>query len=323
MRTVGGINMTKTQRIILAIGLVFIVALGLWPPFQYRGGQYEGQHFLFSRAPDYGRIDLVRLGVGWLSIVIFFAVILLLHRVFSPRALRIVGLTLVALVVMTAGVVLVVENARQNARRQAQAVLIQQARNDLTAVTVTNPSEGHFVITNPTKWVLGASFNVDYTTPQRLILFSDNKSYWSESLRPYGQETIESYPLRYRAYIAGLLGIYELNRVELLRDVFVWAYERSCQRYVAISQSLGQPDRFRLRFRNELTEVVSNIVRNFARPTVETVTAAAVDHVPPEHLDDFVRIAVRELDNLHEGNYARFRLRPSEYQAWRESLQRA
>ena len=126
-----------------------------------------------------------------------------------------------------------------------------------------------------------------------------------------------------RVYIAGLLGVYELNRVELLRDVFVWAYERSCQRYVAISQSLGQPDRFRLRFRNELTEVVSDIVRNLAQPTVEIVTAAAVDHVPPEHLDDFVRMAVRELDNLHEGNYARFRLRPSEYQTWRESLQRA
>jgi Fic family protein len=125
-----------------------------------------------------------------------------------------------------------------------------------------------------------------------------------------------------RAYIAGLLGVYELNRVELLRDVFVWAYERSCQRYVAISQSLGQPDRFRLRFRNELTEVVSNIVRNLSRPTVEIVTSAAVDRVPAEHLDDFVRMAVRELDNLHEGNYARFRLRPSEYQAWRESLQR-
>lgn len=30
-----------------------------------------------------------------------------------------------------------------------------------------------------------------------------------------------------RAYIDGVLGIYELNRVELLRDVFVWAYERS------------------------------------------------------------------------------------------------
>jgi hypothetical protein len=31
-----------------------------------------------------------------------------------------------------------------------------------------------------------------------------------------------------RAYVDGTLGVYELNRVELLRDVFVWAYERSC-----------------------------------------------------------------------------------------------
>jgi Fic family protein len=29
-----------------------------------------------------------------------------------------------------------------------------------------------------------------------------------------------------RAYIDATLGVYELNRVELLRDLFVWAYER-------------------------------------------------------------------------------------------------
>jgi hypothetical protein len=29
-------------------------------------------------------------------------------------------------------------------------------------------------------------------------------------------------------YIGGLLGVYELNRVEYLRDVFAWAYRRSC-----------------------------------------------------------------------------------------------
>lgn len=34
------------------------------------------------------------------------------------------------------------------------------------------------------------------------------------------------------------------------------------------------------------------------------MTAAAVDQLlPPEHLDDFVRMAIRELDNLHEANY--------------------
>ena len=45
-----------------------------------------------------------------------------------------------------------------------------------------------------------------------------------------------------RAYIDGTLGVYQLNQVELLRDVFISAYERSCQRYLAIRQSLGEPD---------------------------------------------------------------------------------
>ena len=61
--------MKPHERVIIAIGLVFVVALGLWPPFQYRG-QYEGQHFLFDPAYDFGRIDLVRLGIGWVSIVL-------------------------------------------------------------------------------------------------------------------------------------------------------------------------------------------------------------------------------------------------------------
>jgi Fic family protein len=32
-----------------------------------------------------------------------------------------------------------------------------------------------------------------------------------------------------QAYVDAMLGVYEFNRIELLRDVFVWAYERSCQ----------------------------------------------------------------------------------------------
>jgi fido (protein-threonine AMPylation protein) len=48
------------------------------------------------------------------------------------------------------------------------------------------------------------------------------------------------------AYVSGTLGVYELTRVELLRDVFVWAYERSSQRYVAVRDSVAEPDVFRM-----------------------------------------------------------------------------
>src|SRR5271167_4709768 len=41
-------------------------------------------------------------------------------------------------------------------------------------------------------------------------------------------------------YIKGLLGVYELNKIDLLRDVFLWAYERSALRYRVVQQSLGE-----------------------------------------------------------------------------------
>lgn len=121
-----------------------------------------------------------------------------------------------------------------------------------------------------------------------------------------------------RAYVDALLGIYELNRVDLLRDVFVWAYERSAKRYVAVRQSLGEPDKFRLRFRNELTAVIGEIVRGGVAPTAAEVTRESRERVPGEYLDDFVRMTTQDLQNLHEGNFGRFSLRQSEYRAWRE-----
>jgi hypothetical protein len=35
-------------------------------------------------------------------------------------------------------------------------------------------------------------------------------------------------------YINGLLGIFELHRIELMRSVFVWIYEQSCNCYQVV-----------------------------------------------------------------------------------------
>ena len=48
-----------------------------------------------------------------------------------------------------------------------------------------------------------------------------------------------------KAYVEGTLGVYELKRVDLLCDVFVWAYERSSQRYLAIKETAAEPDPMR------------------------------------------------------------------------------
>ena len=63
-----------------------------------------------------------------------------------------------------------------------------------------------------------------------------------------------------KTYVNGLLAVYELNQVDLLRDVFIWAYERSCALYSVTRQTLGEPDPFRLKYRKIIFETVSDIV---------------------------------------------------------------
>src|SRR3546814_15026619 len=58
-------------------------------------------------------------------------------------------------------------------------------------------------------------------------------------------------------YIEGTLGVYELNRIELLRDVFAWAYERPCQRYTVLREALPTPDPLRLRHREAVRLLVA------------------------------------------------------------------
>lgn len=121
-------------------------------------------------------------------------------------------------------------------------------------------------------------------------------------------------------YISAMLGIYELKRIELLRDVFVWAYKRSCARYSAVRQSLGEPDPFRMHYRTLIGETVSSVVQALLNKeqAIAFVQAQAERHVPSGDRERFIEVTETQLMSLHEGNIARYRLRPSEFQAWLE-----
>ena len=119
-------------------------------------------------------------------------------------------------------------------------------------------------------------------------------------------------------YTEALLGVYELNRTELLRDVFLLACERSAARYAAVRQSLGEPDPFRLQHREELREVVGAVVRaamdqDEANFYINNWTSERIER---QNRDRFREIVERELMGLHEGNFARYWIRPSEFAAW-------
>lgn len=58
------------------------------------------------------------------------------------------------------------------------------------------------------------------------------------------------------AYFQATQAIYEFNRVEFLAEVYLIAYERSCQRYAAIKRFMPTPDPIRLRYREEIRAMV-------------------------------------------------------------------
>ncbi len=119
-----------------------------------------------------------------------------------------------------------------------------------------------------------------------------------------------------QAYIDGTLGVYELNQVDLLRDVFVWVYERSCQRYLAITQTMAEPNPLRIRYRETLIQTVQSIVRGGQIPSEKFVLQLTGGQVLQNDRDEFVMIALDILQRLHEGNIARYRLKLSEFQKW-------
>ena len=121
-----------------------------------------------------------------------------------------------------------------------------------------------------------------------------------------------------QAYVDAMLGVYELNRIELLRDVFVWAYERSCQQYVAVKQNLVPPDIFRLRYRQALSAVVAAIVRGDEEVTESAVQRRIPAAVGDDDRNHFVRLVLDEFKALHPGNVVRFGIRPLEFSAWLE-----
>ena len=126
-----------------------------------------------------------------------------------------------------------------------------------------------------------------------------------------------------RAYIEGTLGVYELNQVELLRDVFVWAYERSCQRYLAIAQTMVEPDPLKIKYREALIQAVQTMVKGLRQPSPAAIAEVAQELAAEADQTAFREMLTEALQQLHEGSIARYRLRRSEYIAWQHAQDQA
>jgi len=120
-----------------------------------------------------------------------------------------------------------------------------------------------------------------------------------------------------QTYTEGTLAIYENQNIALLRDVFVWAYERSCAQFKVLREAMGEPDPTRLNYRNELRELVRDAVRSLAWPADEDLHRVARElAVPAADRPAFVIEARKDLKSLRTNTLARYSLRNSEFERW-------
>jgi fido (protein-threonine AMPylation protein) len=126
-------------------------------------------------------------------------------------------------------------------------------------------------------------------------------------------------------YTDGMLAIYELNETSILREVFIQAYERSAQRYTVIRGAVGDPDPFRVKYRQAITEQVAAIMRACCgrREAVTRLRRWAEESVIESDRNRFVAAAEETLAGIHEGNFARYRISPSEFMSWKAAWTRA
>jgi fido (protein-threonine AMPylation protein) len=118
-------------------------------------------------------------------------------------------------------------------------------------------------------------------------------------------------------YTASVLGVYEMNRVELLRDLFMWAYERSTKEYLTAKSSMVEPDVLRLTYRDAIRQIVKAVVQNPEQDALALVATQVALAAPGPDRENVRALVMQELRRLHEGVLARYGLRPQELERWR------
>lgn len=119
-------------------------------------------------------------------------------------------------------------------------------------------------------------------------------------------------------YIDGLIGVYELNNVALLREVYIDAYVASAQNYHTLRAEVETPEKAALAYRDFVRATVRRAVlewKEFRRD--EAMAMAESAGVPEDERERVIDYIAQEFKGLHEGNVIRYRLRPADLAAGR------
>jgi len=125
--------------------------------------------------------------------------------------------------------------------------------------------------------------------------------------------------IQVKDYIHSMLAIYELNKVDLLRELFFWGYQMSCGLY-GRGFGVGEPDPIFVKYRFLIKELVREIVLNqVSRQAVGRIVENKGSTLPTKDQKRLIQYIERELDGLHQYNIVAYQLSLEEYESWKAS----
>ena len=114
-------------------------------------------------------------------------------------------------------------------------------------------------------------------------------------------------------YIDGLIGVYELNNVALLREVYIDAYLASAEKYRILRAEVENPEKAALAYREFVRAAVRRCILEFKAFRYNAVDEMALAAgIPDADRADVVAYVREQIAGLHEGNVIRYRLTPDD-----------
>jgi hypothetical protein len=102
-----------------------------------------------------------------------------------------------------------------------------------------------------------------------------------------------------------------------LLDLYVWAYERSTQEYLASKQEMAAPDPLRLQWRNLIKQVIREVILHVELAPMEIIDRMVSTEIPESQREDVRALITEELKRVHIGVLARYGVRPFQFEQWR------
>lgn len=134
-----------------------------------------------------------------------------------------------------------------------------------------------------------------------------NMPFITNSLSPLSFNEIER-----DTYVKAMIAIYETNDISDLVQLFTHAYRSSALRYQVAKNSLVAPNPLKIKYRDFIRQGISNLIKDLNYQT----TVLSYDRVDFADRADLLKLIEKELKGLHEGNFARYDVLPSEFEEW-------